>query len=159
MLQKLKARLKNWLFSKEQLELELRMLAYESLRENANVVALAREQLKLIDPTKLNLTDILNRNLTVYDGLTEEEQLDLINETHALTKNKALPIILDYLTRNQIVEGMMNATTINELNASRMTINAFSLVQETISSIEGAWLERNTPEEKDGGLTQFNVIP
>lgn len=157
MLQKIKQWLKKKLFAKEELEYEAKALALSAMKDSISIVTLAREQLKGFDPHLIDLDKVRYRNsLGLFDGMTDEEQEVLINNIHQLYKNPALKVLLDYLTRNQVLFGQMDADSILQLNFSRGTVNGFSLLQEKINEVEGIYLAKNgTPEE----INKFDLIP
>jgi hypothetical protein len=153
MLQKIKAWLKRKLFSQEQLEYEARLLALKSMRTNASIVALAREQLSGFDPSTITLDSVRPKNrvgITIFDGMSEAERDEFIIAVHGLHSSKALRTITDFLTRAQVMEGAMGADSLTALNFSRATVNGLMLPWDTINEIEGIYLNlKKSPDSYD----------
>lgn len=149
MLYKIKQWLRKKLFANEELEYEAKLMALKAMKENASIVALAREQLKGFDPRTITLDAATNRSaLTIYDGLSEEEKDVLINNIHSLYSNPSLNILIDYLTRQQILYGQMEADSILSLNFSRGTVNGLALLRDEIKAAEGIYRTKHGAEEE-----------
>lgn len=156
MFQKIKSWLRRKLFANEELEYQAKIMALASMKENASVVALAREQLKGFNPRHITLDVVKNRHaLSLYDGLTPEEEDALITNIHQLYTNPALQVLLDYITRNQVLYGQMEADSLLSLNFSRGTVNGLILLRDEINAAEGVYRKRHTPEED---FNQFSSL-
>lgn len=147
----IKKRLRKWLFSTEELEYEAKSLALRQMKESASIVRLAREQLSGFDPRSISFETLENRNtLSLYNNLSDEETLELINDIHSLYHNRALQIIVDYITRAQVLHGHQDTDSLQGLNFSRATINGLSLLMEQVREGEGHYQQRQkSPDDFD----------
>jgi len=144
----LKTWLRGWLFSSDELEYKAKKLALKSMEESVNIVSLAREQLSGFDHRSITEDVVRGREvLSIYHGLDEEDRTALMNNVHALYKNPALQIIVDFLIRSQVIHGQMDADSVLGLNFSRATVNGILLLQDEIGNIEGHYQAANKPEE------------
>lgn len=151
MVEKLKKWLKRKLFSTEEVEYQAKQLALKQMQESVNITALARAQLCGFDPKSITLDVVQNREaLSIFDGLDSEEEEALVNNVHSLHANPALQIIIDFLTRSQVLHGHQDADSLGGLNFSRATINGFILLKEQIDTIEGLYAARHVaPDNYD----------
>jgi len=143
MYQKIKQKLKRWLFSEEELAYQARELALKQLQEQANLITLAREQLSGFDYRNLARNeDLVHRHETETDDVN-----DFLAHAHELYKNPVFWEAIEFLKGKQILHGQLNADSLQALNFSRATINGLQLLAETVEDLEGTYQARTSPEE------------
>lgn len=135
--------LQQLLFSTEQLELEARLQALKTMREGTNITALVREQLAGFDSSLLDS----DKEILEEFGDDTEAINTFLNQVKELYDNPARVVIQNYLTRNQLLVGMMNAENLTALNFSRATINGIVLFDEELGSLYGKYKELHKPQE------------
>lgn len=150
MLHAFKRWLRAQLFSKEELEYQAKRIALKQMQESVNIVSLARQQLSGFDPLSINEDILRNRdNITVLDGLGEEERIEFINNVHALYANPALQVIVDYLIRAQVLHGHADADSVTGLNFSRATVNGLLLFKDEVDRFEGIYQVNHKAADTD----------
>ena len=148
MLQTIKEKLRSWLFSNEELEIEAKRAALRHMQENANIVSLARAQLSGIDVSYIDEWAVRNRlELDILKGKGNEGRLALLADAHALRNNKTLQELVDHLVRVQVIYGAMETDSIQGLNFNRAAINGLFLLMDELARLEGLYQEENTKPE------------
>ena len=71
----------------------------------------------------------------------------LLNNVHALSHNPSLLIIVDFLTRSQVLHGQMDADSVLGLNFSRATVNGLQLLMEQVATIEGLYIAEHATDD------------
>jgi hypothetical protein len=151
MLHIIKQKLRTWLFSDEELEIEAKRAALRHMQENANIVSLARAQLSGIDVSSITEWAVRNHvDLDILDGKSTEDRRELLNNAHEVYTNTALQSIVDHLIKAQIVYGIMETDSLQGLNFNRATINGLHLLMDELRRLEGLYREEHArPEEYD----------
>lgn len=115
----------------------------ERYKESLSVVDIVREQMQGFNPHLLETEDEL------MELLGDEDSLDsFLNEAKKLWDNEALPRILSYIERNQIIHSAREAATLEAINFGRATLNGVSLVREEVERLKTAFDERHAPKEE-----------
>lgn len=135
--------LQQLLFSTEQLEIEARLQALKSMREGTNITALVREQLAGFD------SSLLDSDKEILEGFGDDTEAlnTFLAHVKDLYENPARAVIQNYLIRNQIQTGIMEADSLTELNFSRATINGITLYDEEVGSLYGKYKELHQHDE------------
>lgn len=147
--------LRRWLFQKEELEIEARLLALRAMEEKArsvDIVELARLQLSgfawgSLDRAYIDAI-IKNEMPSCVHTLPKDEQQDFLRNIKDLHDNQALGQVLDYLTRVQIIFGNLGTRNVEELNFSRATVNGLRLLAEEIEDNYGIYKKQSEAEEE-----------
>lgn len=134
----------------EKTQKHLNGLVFESRRKATaqdDHTQLMRQNLKGIDPKSLNAGLYEDEPYILDQFASEEEQLAFLKKVRDLKNNEALPKVLDYLVRVQILHSVKNARSLEEFNFGRATVNGLSLFREEIDNLNAIFLERTKPQE------------
>ena len=108
-----------------------------------SVTSIMREKLVGFDPSLLDNEDELEETYPEDEGLDS-----FLNQVAELKKNTALPKILAFLTRNQILWSVKKADSLEAMNFGRASVNGVELVREEIDRLEALRLERSGSKEE-----------
>lgn len=152
---KLDLGLSTWLQMQE--DMKQKKADFEAYKASLTVTDLVREQLKGLNPRLLDedvVKDEEGQTSRTYSELPEvlgevESQEEFLAKCKSLKENPALDVILDYITRNQILYSAKEAVTLETINFGRATVNGVSLVREEVARLATVYAERhpaNKPE-------------
>ncbi len=132
--------------SQKEEELDMRISALEEAKARATITALTRAQLAGFNPGALSdrasdIIDLIERD-DGTEGVTE-----FLRKVHDLTENPAFAKVAEYLIREQILHGQLEANSLESLNFSRATINGVTLFLEEVERLNGIHLDRSRREE------------
>jgi hypothetical protein len=115
-------------------------------QESLTIVDLVRTQLKGFNPLLLDSYDDIE--LTYPEG---GEGLDsFLEQVGELKKNTALPLIEQFLKRNQVLYTAKEADDLNAINFGRASVNGVELIREEIDRLDKIRVERSSkPEDFD----------
>lgn len=77
-----------------------------------------------------------------------EDQDPFLSKCYSLSNNDALDTIIQYLTREQIMHGIKQARTLEELNFARATLNGLSLLREEVERLAAVYMDRHARDEE-----------
>lgn len=115
---------------------------------------LVREKLagfnpRLMDGLGNSKFDMDEGILTYVEKSPEIGLTDFLADCHTLAGNRALPLILDWLVRKQILFSAKMAPDLNSINFGRASINGCELVREEVARLDAAYEERKKPKVED----------
>lgn len=158
--------LKKWLFKSE-----LGLLKREAELNKAIADELANQE---ADHRKLSVRDLVFKNLEGFDphhfdgvevivdndghiqvngdvfedakkiGVGEE---DLLSQAKDLAKNRALPVIINHLIRNQILMTFRGALSVEQANFGRAVVTGYEGVRDEVERLEAIYDDRHKGEE------------
>ncbi len=139
---------------------EVRKTIREEMKTSVDVVDLVREKLvgfnpKLVDGTKLVMSN--GGTIDVVSSIFDDAKIagyasdmDFLADCKSLLNTKALPVICDYIRRNQIIFTTGAAKTMEQVNFGGASINGVELVREEVQRMKAIFDERNEkPEDFD----------
>lgn len=131
---------------------------FEDMKHNLTVTDLVREKLAGFNPRLVDgVRCAANSETGAIDVLSDifsdaklvgVEEKDFLADCKTLSNNRALPIILNYVIRNQIVFSARAVQNFNQVLFGGATINGVELVREEIERMAAIFEERNTAPEK-----------
>lgn len=114
---------------------------FEVAKTKVTITDMVREQLKGFNPklldSEVDLPDILG-------GMDDQEEF--LSKVLSLSHNAALPVIADYLTRNQVQFSATQAESLREINFGRATVNGISLMMEEVTRLATIHKTRHADE-------------
>lgn len=114
-------------------------LDFERREGKPSIVTLTRALLKGFDPSILNgaLYTEAHKAVDVLEEARDEgEEASFLQQASELAKNKALPRIMAFAIRNQVIITAKEATTYEEMNFGRGAINGITIIKDEITRLD-----------------------
>lgn len=139
---RIKKALASGIFAEEYKDIAKQKAVLESIqrkiKEEHKITSLVRNTLGGFDPKLLDTEDDLPEVL----GEVEAQDVFLAGMKR-LKEDKHLWLLVDYLTRNQIIHAVKEAQTLDTINFARATINGWSLLREEVDRLTSVYVDRH----------------